>query len=165
VKEVSTGIKQVAVLCVLKTNNKILLLRRNKEPNKDKYTPVGGKIDPYESPMKAAKRESYEETGIEVNVMKYCGLLVESSPTPYNWICFVYFSETAYFIPPACNEGELEWIEINKLLDIPTPSTDWYIYKYILENKTFMFNAEYDEQLILLEMREEIEDIIVYENS
>lgn len=163
-KVASTGIKRPAVLCILKADHKILLLRRYKEPNRGKYTPVGGKIDPYESPVKAAIRESYEETGIKFSGMKYCGLLVESSPTSYNWICFVYTSKTTYFKPPACDEGKLEWIDINKLSNIPTPPADWHIYKYMLENKTFMFNAEYDAQLILLEMKEEIEDIVVYRN-
>ena len=33
------------------------------------YTPVGGKIDPYESPYDAAIRETFEETVIKVDKM------------------------------------------------------------------------------------------------
>jgi 8-oxo-dGTP diphosphatase len=47
---VSNGHKQPAVLSVLKSGNQFLLLKRAKEPNKGKYTPVGGKIEPYEDP-------------------------------------------------------------------------------------------------------------------
>jgi len=155
---VSNGHKQPAVLCILKSGDRFLLLKREKEPNKDKYTPVGGKIDPYESPIHSASRETFEETGIRITDPKYCGVVVESSPTNYNWICFVYLAEIAHIDPPACKEGKLEWIKFSELLEIPTPKTDWHIYKYVVENKNFMFNVEYDQQLNIISMREEIEN-------
>ena len=154
---VPEGHKQPAVLSILKSGDKLLLLKRSKEPNKDKYTPVGGKIDPFESPIDTTKRETFEETGIRIENPKYCGVIVESSPTKYNWICFVYLSEIEHINPPECNEGKLEWIEFSKLKDIPTPVTDWFIYQYAVENRNFMFNVEYDAQLKIFSMSEEIE--------
>jgi len=154
---IKEGHKQQAVLSILKSGDKFLLLKRLKDPHIGKYSPVGGKIDPYENPSDTTIRETYEETGIKINNPKYCGLIVESSPTKYNWICFVYLSEIEYIIPPACNEGTLEWIEFSNLKSIPTPVTDWFIYKYTVENKTFMFNVEYVEELNVLSMVEEIE--------
>jgi hypothetical protein len=38
--KVEKGLKRIANLCVLKNDNKFLLLKRLKEPNKNKYTPV-----------------------------------------------------------------------------------------------------------------------------
>lgn len=154
---VKEGIKQPAVLSVLKSGNKLLLLKRIKEPNKDKYTPVGGKIDPYENPVDTTIRETFEETGIKISNPKYCGVMVESSPGKYNWICFVYLSEIEYVDPPECNEGTLEWIEFSDLKNIPAPPTDRFIYQYVVENRTFMLNVEYDEHLNILSMYEEIE--------
>lgn len=55
------GIKKTAVLCVLKNGNRFLLLKRLKEPNNNMYTPVGGKLDPYETPIHAALRETMEK--------------------------------------------------------------------------------------------------------
>ncbi len=156
------GHKQPAVLCLLKDGDNFLLLRRNKEPNKDKYTPVGGKIDPFESPIQAAVRETFEETGLSVPDARYCGVLVETSPVKYNWICFVYLAEIDYVEPPECKEGVLEWIHYDDLLTVPTPETDWHIYRYVLENKPFMFNADYDEHLTLRAMTEEIEGNVVF---
>ena len=43
-----------------------MLLKRFKTPNKGLYTPVGGKLEPHESPLNAAIRETFEETGINV---------------------------------------------------------------------------------------------------
>ena len=155
------GLKRVATLCILRHQDQFLLLKRLKEPNKDLFTPVGGKLDPFESPLNAALRETFEETGIQVESMRYCGVLTESSPTKYNWVSYVYLAEVDFIPAPDCNEGTLEWISFDRLLDVPTPKTDWYIYKYVLDQKPFAFTAEFDAELQLLSMVEEIENIKV----
>lgn len=156
------GHKQPAVLCILKAGDRLLLLRRARDPNRGLYTPVGGKIDPFESPRDAAVREAREETGISVGAIRYCGTLVESSPGNYNWICFVYLAETGVAAPPPCVEGALEWVGIAGIEAIPTPVTDRFIYRYALGGRPFMFSAEYDAGLTLRELREEIEGVVVY---
>ncbi|UFH53416.1 NUDIX hydrolase [Spirosoma sp. KNUC1025] len=157
------GLKRAAVICVLRNGSRFLLLKRIKDPNKGQYTPVGGKLDPFESPLRAAYRETWEETGIKADAMKFCGVLTESSPTAYNWMSYVYVAEIPLLPPPPCNEGDLEWIEFADVLNVPTPKTDWYIYDYLLKNKSFVFDAEYDEQLNLLVMQEELENILVFQ--
>ncbi len=159
--KIPTGLKRTATLCILRHKDKFLLLKRLKEPNKDSFTPVGGKLDPFESPLKSAIRETFEETGIKVEPMKYGGILTETSPTAYNWTSYVYIADIDFIEPPFCNEGTLMWISFDDLLKVPTPKTDWYIYKYILENKAFAFSAEYDEKLNLFSMTEEIENIAI----
>jgi 8-oxo-dGTP diphosphatase len=162
---VSFGQKQPAVLIILKNKDKFLLLKRNKDPNKNKYTPVGGKIDSFESPFLAAIRETFEETGIKISTARYCGVLVETSPAKYNWICFVYAAEIAYHQPVDCKEGKLEWINRSELLNISTPETDRYIYEYYLAGKSFMFSAEYDKDIHLVTMKEEIENKLIIKNK
>ncbi|MGB5264653.1 MAG: NUDIX domain-containing protein [Lutimonas sp.] len=159
--KIPTGFKRTATLCILRHKDKFLLLKRLKEPNKDSFTPVGGKLDPFESPLKSAIRETFEETGIKVEPMKYGGILTETSPTAYNWTSYVYIADIDFIEPPFCHEGTLMWISFDDLLKVPTPKTDWYIYKYILENKAFAFSAEYDEKLNLFSMTEEIENIAI----
>lgn len=66
-------------------------------------------------------------------------------------------------ILPPCNEGTLEWISFENVLNVPTPKTDWFIYKYILDQKPFAFHAEFDENLNLLRMEEETEGVVVFE--
>ncbi len=152
------GLKKVAVICILKHQNKFLLLERLKEPNKDLYTPLGGKIDPFETPLDAAKRETWEESGIVVKTMDFCGILTETSPTKYNWMSYVYMAEIGYQDVPECNEGTLKWINADEILKIPTPKTDWHIYEYALKSQKFIFDAVYDMNLNLLEMSELIEN-------
>lgn len=153
---VPVGIKKIATLCVLRQGANYMLLKRLKEPNKDTYTPVGGKIEPFETPEQGVIRETFEETGITVNQVKFCGILTETSPTKYNWLSYVYVADIEAIDPPVCNEGTLEWVAYEHLLEVPTPKTDWFIYQYILEGKPFVFHALYDEKLQLVEMKEEI---------
>lgn len=153
---IQEGLKRTAVLCVLRHNNDFMLLKRFKEPNKNMFTPVGGKLDPFETPKKAALRETEEETGITVSDMRFCGLLIESSPTAYNWTSFVYEAEIEKLPPPSCNEGILEWISFDNILKVPTPKTDWYIYDFLLKKQSFILMAEFNASLEIIEMTEEI---------
>jgi 8-oxo-dGTP diphosphatase len=158
---IPAGHKKNAVLILLRAADQYLLLLRNKEPNKGKYQPVGGKMEAFEDPLTAAARETFEETGLSPADIRFKGMLVETSPADYNWTVFVYLAEIEAVAVPECNEGSLEWVPLSRLCEIPTPLTDLYIYKYIAENKPFFFNAVYDKNDELLRMTEEFEKISI----
>ena len=90
---------KIAVVVILESPGYWLMLKRSYPPNQGLYTPVGGKIEDGESPRAAAIREVQEEVGLQLEDVRYCGLLVDSSPTDYNWICFVYRANVDYFAP------------------------------------------------------------------
>ncbi len=150
------GLKRSASMIVLRHQLQFLLLKRFKEPHQGKYVPVGGKLDPFEDPYTAALRELHEETGLQLDQLKYGGVLVESSPTKYNWQCNIYIADIPMMRPPDCDEGTLEWIHFDQVLQVPTPPTDWHIYKYLMEERPFALNAIYNEHLVLTSMVEEI---------
>ena len=160
--KIPVGLKKTAAMVILRHQEEFLLLKRAKMPNQGMYVPVGGKLEPYERPLAAAVRETFEETGIQVNQLKYCGVLVESSPTTYNWQCHIYLADISKVPPPPCDEGELEWIAHDQILNVPTPPTDWFIYKYLTEGRPFAMDADYDDQLNMLELREEIEGVVLW---
>src|SRR3989344_1550753 len=129
--EIPLGLKKVAALCILRSSDKFLLLKRSKEPHKNMYTPVGGKLEPFEEPSVAVKREVFEETGITLKNVIYCGILTETSPVKFNWINYVYVSDIDYIDTPPCNEGALEWVNVENLKKLDTPKVDYFIYEYI----------------------------------
>src|SRR5256885_5092784 len=55
------------VLCFCISNNQVLLIYRNKEPWKDHWNGLGGKIEAGENPQKAAIREVKEEADIDLS--------------------------------------------------------------------------------------------------
>ena len=144
-------------MIVLRHQSNFLLLKRIKAPHIGKYVPVGGKLDPYEDPYTAALRELHEETGLQLNSLKYGGVLIESSPTKYNWQCNIYIADIDYITPPYCNEGTLEWIAFEQVPKVPTPETDWHIYQFLMQERPFALNAIYDGDLNLIRMVEEIQ--------
>ncbi|MBC7234930.1 MAG: NUDIX domain-containing protein [Chloroflexi bacterium] len=165
-KTMIAGQKRVAVLCILQSTEAFLLIHRAQDPNRGKYTPIGGKVDLFEGPRQAAYREVREETGLElpsVEVLRFRGVLIETSPTAYNWISFVYSAQVGHFEPPPCREGALEWVPIRCLADIPTPATDLTIYRYVLEGQPFVLDAHWSGELELLTMREELSGKTIYE--
>jgi 8-oxo-dGTP diphosphatase len=151
------GLKRVAAMCILQYQQKFLLLKRAKAPFIGHYVPVGGKLEPHENPLAAVQRETFEETGLQIDNFKFCGILTESSPLAYNWICYIYLAQIENIEPPFCDEGILEWIDYDDLLNVPTPPTDWQIYKYVLDGKPFAFNAIYNENMEMVEMWEDFE--------
>ncbi len=139
------------------------MLHRVREPNRGLWVPVGGKLEPFESPRAAAIRELREEAGIAVAGVRLLGTLVETSPTAYNWWTAVYLAELPGEAarPPLadCPEGELRWIPGERLLELPMPPTDRHIYACRDEGRPFMLAAEYDAALTLLRLDEELAGI------
>lgn len=161
------GLKRIATMVVLYHKEEFLLLKRNKMPNAGMYVPVGGKVEPYERPIDTAVRETAEETGVQLarEQLTYGGVLTETSPVKYNWLCFIFMAAIDHIPPPACDEGTLQWIPRHGLLDVPTPPTDWQIYEYLLHGQPFALDALYDSELNLLEMREEITGKVVFSQN
>jgi 8-oxo-dGTP diphosphatase len=153
------GHKKVAVFCILQCDDQFLLLERNKEPNQGKIVPVGGKLDPYETPLSAVIRETKEETGIDIKSPQFCGMLTETSPSSYNWVSYIYLAHIDYIPAPWCDEGTLHWIDIQGLETLNTPATDLHIYKYVAAGEKFMFDAVFDADLNMVSMYEELQGI------
>ena len=151
-----TGLKKVAVFCVLKCQDKYLLLKRAKQPNQGKFVPVGGKIEPFETPQDAVIREVFEETGLVIDTPKFCGILTETSPIDYNWMSYIYTAEIPFSELITCDEGELHWVSAAQLQDLDTPATDWHIYQYIEQGRPFAFNAYFDENMIMIHMHDDL---------
>jgi len=162
--EVQYGIKRTAAMVALRHGRAFLLLKRGKPPNEGLYVPVGGKIEPHERPIETAAREAEEEASLRLQreQLTYGGVLSETSPGSYNWLCFIYLAEIERIPPPICDEGELKWVAFQDIPSIPTPATDWHIYQYLMRGQPFALDAVFDGEMELLEMREEISGKIVY---
>lgn len=150
--------KKIAVMVILRCNDQYLLLRRAKAPNAGLYAPVGGKLEPHERPVDAAIRETLEETGIAIAAPTLCGVLSETAPVDYNWLCYIYLVDIEYQEPPYCNEGALEWVSFDQLSQIPLPATDLTIYNYVRRGQKFVFDAVFDAELNLVAMVDELAD-------
>jgi 8-oxo-dGTP diphosphatase len=151
------GLKRAAALGFIKSGQQWLLLERNRPPHQGKWVPVGGKIEPHETPRAAMRREAFEETGIDIADWKFAGVLEETSPINYNWISFVFVAEIEWQAAPDCSEGILHWVDTVELPKALLPEIDRVLFDLLLQNKTFVVAAEYDDHLMLSDWRNELD--------
>ena len=104
----------IGTVCFLidEKEDKILLLKRNKEPMKSMFTGVGGKTNFEEDIKESCVREIKEETGYDAHQLSLKGVvktvLQEKEST---WILFVYSCNDFSGREIICDEGELHWIK------------------------------------------------------
>jgi 8-oxo-dGTP diphosphatase len=104
---------------------RVLLVHRNARPGDmhlGKYNGLGGKVERDEDVASGMKRELHEEAGIEVRAMHLRGSI--SWPgfgkSGEDWLAFLFVITDYEGTPPASNEeGSLEWIEIDRVLELP----------------------------------------------
>jgi len=119
------------VLCYLfDKTGRMLLLHRVRPPNKDLYSPVGGKLEQSigESPTTCAIREVHEETGLVVAAqdLHLTGIVSESGyEASCHWLMYLYeVTRPVVVEPKTIDEGRLEWHDPNALARLSIPRTD-----------------------------------------
>ena len=140
----------LTTLCYLIKDGKYLMLYRNKKENDinaGKYIGVGGHVEEGESPVDCIIREVEEETGLTVNSLRTRGFItfVMGKETEH---AFLYTSEDfAGELKANCNEGELSWVDKDKVLDLQLWEGDRVFLKLLNEtDKFFTIKLIYDEQ-------------------
>ncbi len=109
---------EFTVLCLIQEGNKILLQNRVKEDWKG-YTLPGGHVEPGESFVDAAIREMREETGLEIYNPRMVG--IKQFPIEGGrYIVLLFKTESFKGNVVSSNEGEMEWIEYDRLSEVNT---------------------------------------------
>ncbi|MBR1860888.1 MAG: 8-oxo-dGTP diphosphatase [Lachnospiraceae bacterium] len=142
-------------------DNKYLMLHRVKKEgdyNKDKWIGVGGKFEPRESPEDCARRETLEETGLSVGKMTYRGIVtfIYQNITEY---MHLFTSDDFSGKMKECDEGELEWVDIDKVCDLPIWEGDKIFFK-LMEDGAPFFSVKlvYDDDGNLINHEEYVYD-------
>lgn len=65
----------VAVGVIIHKDNRIVLVRRDKEPSRGLWTFPGGAVELGETVRDAARREALEETGLQIEVLEVAAVL------------------------------------------------------------------------------------------
>ena len=102
-------------LCYIRRGDDYLMLHRIKKKNdlnQDKWIGIGGKFEDKESPEDCLLREAREETGLTLTDYR----VSDRWPTEYMHL-FTADGFTGEL--KECDEGVLEWIPRDRLLEIP----------------------------------------------
>ena len=113
---------KMATLCYARRPGETLMVHRVKKANDmhlGKWNGLGGKLEPGETPEECAVREIYEESGLRVRQPVLKGLLTfPGFSNEEDWYAFVYVADQFSGELIDSPEGELAWIEDEKLLDL-----------------------------------------------
>ena len=122
----------------------VLMLHRNKEPNKGLWVAPGGKVEIHESPVECAIRELREETGLIVRRMTLRGVVSEVSPRQdYQWLLFIYVTDDFEGKLSTCDEGHLAWVDVNAVPLLPIPQADAIFFPHIISEDEPLYQARY----------------------
>lgn len=130
---------RLTTLCYIEQNGKYLMLYRNKkeqDQSKGKWLGVGGKLEPGESPEECVLREVFEETGLTLTKYRFRGVVTFVSDVWENELMFL-FTATDFTgtVTDSCTEGQLEWIDKDKVLSLPMWEGDHYFLEELLAGK------------------------------
>ena len=127
-------------LCYIEKGNKYLMLHRiskKKDGNKDKWIGVGGHFEKGESPEECLLREVKEETGLELTSYQFRGIVTFiSDEWPDEYMC-LYTADKYTGDIGNCDEGELVWVEKEKIMDLNIWEGDKIFLKLLMENQPF----------------------------
>ncbi|RKX98112.1 MAG: hypothetical protein DRP54_08530 [Spirochaetes bacterium] len=135
------------VLAIMK-DNKILLIRREKEPFKGMWALPGGKLEHSEHVEDCALRECKEETGLNARFDRICGIVNEhilsNGLVENHFLLHVCKLEPEHENYIEGNEGELRWFTVEEIFNMHekiVPSDLHMIKDIIIENKGYVFKS------------------------
>ena len=140
-------------------NDRVLLMRRNKEPNMGLWVAPGGKVEAGESPYDCAVRELREETGLQAQEIRFRGLVTEVSPrSDWQWMLFLYVvTDLSGKLKGDEREGEFHWWSVGEVRSLPMPQADRIFFPIVIDFTPPFYEAKcvYDVNLDLVEVIEQ----------
>jgi 8-oxo-dGTP diphosphatase len=132
-------------LCYLERDGSYLMLHRIKKKNdinRDKWIGVGGKFEEGESPEDCMRREVLEETGLVVRRWRYRGIVTFVSDLSGTEYMHLFTIDGWDGDVRDCDEGQLRWIEKEKLLSLPMWEGDRIFLELIRQESEPFFSLK-----------------------
>lgn len=126
----------LSTLCYIEQDGKYLMLHRikkNHDVNHGKWIGVGGKFEAGEMPEECLLREVKEETGLTLLHYKFRGILTFESEGWESEYIHLYTADKFEGVLTECTEGELKWIEKEKLGELSLWEGDRIFLKLLEE--------------------------------
>lgn len=127
-------------LCYIEKDEKYLMLHRTKKKNDisyEKWLGVGGKFEEGETPEICLLREVKEETGLTLTDYSYRGIVYFLSDIYEDERMHLFSAKGFEGELTECNEGELVWVDKDKVYDLNIWEGDKEIFKALEKRKDF----------------------------
>ena len=142
----------MTTLCYIERGNQYLMLHRTvkkSDVNKDKWIGVGGHFEDGESPEDCLLREVWEETGLHLTSYHFRGIVTFiCDDYPIEYMC-LYTAEGFTGELKECEEGRLEWVDKDRLMELELWEGDKIFFRLLQENAPFFsLKLVYEEGLL-----------------
>ncbi len=135
----------------IEKDGKYLMLHRIKKEhdiNKDKWIGIGGKMEYGESVLECMKRECKEETGLDWHDPTLKGIITfnfrkDEKDDLFSELMFLYTGHEYSGTLIECDEGELVWVEKEKIKDLPLWQGD-HIFLDLMQKNIPVFDLRLD---------------------
>lgn len=127
-------------LCYMEAHERYLMLHRTKkevDENKDKWIGIGGKFEEGESPEDCVLREVREETGFTLTDYRYRGIVTFVSDVWGTEYMHLFTASAWEGTQTLCSEGELAWVEKNRVAELPIWQGDKIFLRLLAEEIPF----------------------------
>jgi 8-oxo-dGTP diphosphatase len=126
---------------------RVLMVHRNRRPDDvhfGKYNGLGGKLEPGEDIVTCMRREIREEAGIEADSPVLRGTINWHGfgKQGEDWFGFIFRIDKWHGQPLDENrDGTLEWIEVERLFELPIWEGDRYFLPLVFDDKPAPFHG------------------------
>ncbi len=147
--------RERAVLLFVIRDEKILLIDKKRGLGAGKVNGPGGKIDPGETALEAAVRETREEVGIEALSPEFCGELFFQFADGFSIHCTVYRAEQYHGKLMETPEAVPFWVNLDRVPFERMWADDAHWFPWMLERRLFRGYFEFDGDRMLSRRMEE----------
>ena len=131
---------RLTTLCYIEKDEKYLMLHRTKKKNDfngGKWIGVGGKFEKDETPEECLLREVREETGLCLENYALRGIITFISDEWETEYMYLYTADKWTGSLTDCDEGELAWVEKEKVTSLPLWEGDRLFLELLNTEKRF----------------------------
>lgn len=120
-------------------------VKKENDMHEGKWNGLGGKFEKDETPEECVIREVMEESGLLMEEPKFKGMIVfPNFAKGQTWQVFIYTCDKFSGELIESNEGNLEWIDNDKLLDLNLWEGDKVFLKWLNQDKIFSAKFIYE---------------------
>ena len=125
-------------------------IKKKNDIHKNKWNGLGGKLEPGESPEECVKREVFEESGLIIESPNLHGVITFPKFDGIDdWIVFVYTANNFEGNLIECDEGKLDWVSDDQLLNLNLWEGDKIFIPWLTQNKFFSAKFIYEKKKLI----------------